>query len=148
MDIRNLLNKLTRIEKSKILKENAPMTGNPQAAGKGQYKVLHRDNEVLVVQLEDYAASSFWGRNTIWSTAGGSNGQRYFDNYSSSGTLAIIVPKQPDHQNEKYQIWVSNSQPGEYLLCDEIDREIKVEDCRFSNQIQQLFPSISSAHSM
>ncbi len=68
-----------------------------------QAKKVFEDDEVLVVVPENEAAACKYGRGTRWCTAA-TQGKNYFDDYSSSGNLYILIPKNPEHEGEKYQL--------------------------------------------
>jgi len=87
---------------------------------KGQASKVFENGDVLVVVPHDEAAACRYGAETHWCTAA-TKGENYFNHYSRQGKLYIIIPKQPQHDKEKYQLHFPT---GQYM--DEDDREISL----------------------
>ena len=80
-----------------------------KAEEKGQATKVFENGDVLVVVPHDQAAACRYGANTRWCTAA-TQGQNYFDSYNRQGKMYILIPKQPQHEGEKYQLHFPSSQ--------------------------------------
>jgi len=89
---------------------------------KGKAKKVYEDGNVLVVVPEDEAAACRYGRGTRWCTAA-TQGHNYFAQYNRQGPLYILIPKNPEHEGEKYQLHFPSSQ-----FMDEDDSEVEIVD--------------------
>ena len=98
---------------------------------KGQAKKVYEDSNVTVIVPEDKAAACRYGRGTRWCTAA-TRGQNYFDMYNKDGPLYILIPKHPEHPNEKYQLHFSTEQ---YM--DENDEQVDL-----TYILKQRFPEL------
>jgi len=87
---------------------------------KGQASKVFENDDVLVVVPHDEAAACRYGAETHWCTAA-TKGQNYFNHYSRQGKLYIIIPKNPQHDKEKYQLHFPTGQ-----FMDEDDRDISL----------------------
>jgi hypothetical protein len=76
---------------------------------KGTASKVYEDGSVLVVVPHDEAAACRYGRGTRWCTAA-TQGQNYFDYYNKQGKMYILIPKQPQHEGEKYQLHFPSGQ--------------------------------------
>ena len=84
----------------------------------GSASKVYEDENVLVVVPHDEAASCRYGRGTRWCTAS-TRGDNYFDRYNRQGKLYILIPKNPEHEGEKYQLHFPS---GQYM--NEHDEEV------------------------
>jgi hypothetical protein len=75
----------------------------------GSASKVYEDGNVQVIVPHDEAASCRYGRGTRWCTAA-TKGQNYFDQYNRQGPLYILIPKNPKHEGEKYQLHFASSQ--------------------------------------
>ena len=87
---------------------------------KGQASKVFENDDVLVVVPHDEAAACRYGAETHWCTAA-TKGENYFNHYSRQGKLYIIIPKNPQHDKEKYQLHFPTGQ-----FMDEDDRDISL----------------------
>jgi len=87
---------------------------------KGQASKVFENDDVLVVVPHDEAAACRYGAETHWCTAA-TKGENYFNHYSRQGKLYILIPKQPQHDKEKYQLHFPTGQ-----FMDEDDRGISL----------------------
>jgi hypothetical protein len=97
---------------------------------KGQAKEVFNNEEMRVVVPEDQDAACYYGQGTAWCTASTSS-TNYFDHYSKDGPLYVIIPKQSNHDGEKYQL---HFESGQYM--DEGDGSINLQRLfteRFTN---------------
>ena len=91
-----------------------------QAEGKATK--VYNDENVTIIVPEDEAAACKYGRGTRWCTAS-TRGDNYFDSYNRNGKLYILIPKNPKHEGEKYQLhFPSNS------FMDENDDAVELID--------------------
>ena len=100
---------------------------------KGTAKEILNNNEVRIIRPLDEESSKYYGQGTRWCTAAQKNCM--FIDYADRGPLYIIIPKQPEYDGEKYQIWFNEEENnGEYQLMDEQDSEQRFEELtdRFS----------------
>lgn len=86
---------------------------------KGESKVVFDNEQVRIIVPEDEAAACYYGQGTRWCTAARENNM--FDNYNRGGPMYIMLPKQPAHAGEKYQLHFDS---GQYM--DEQDRPVPV----------------------
>lgn len=75
----------------------------------GKAEKVYEDGDVVVIVPKDEAAACRYGRRTRWCTAA-IHGSNYFDSYNKQGPLYILIPKQPKHDGEKYQLHFESSQ--------------------------------------
>lgn len=87
---------------------------------RGQSKEVYSDETVRVIVPEDEPAACYYGQGTRWCTAA-TQGNNLFDRYNSQGPLYILLPAQPAHKGEKYQLHFPSGQ-----FMDEGDEEIDV----------------------
>lgn len=78
-------------------------------ADKGTAEKLYEDGDVTIIIPKDEAAACRYGRQTKWCTAA-VHGSNYFDSYNKQGPLYILIPKQPKHDGEKYQLHFATAQ--------------------------------------
>jgi hypothetical protein len=81
---------------------------------------VFEDSEVVVIIPKNEAAACKYGRQTRWCTAS-TQGDNYFDQYNRQGKLYIIIPKNPKHAGEKYQLHFESDS-----FMDEDDTEINL----------------------
>jgi hypothetical protein len=135
------------------------------AQNMGRYKVLYGDidvstdeyglitgkpkSDVVIIQPLDEAAGIYFGRVfggfAEWCTAYVPPRTNQFDYYNDQGPMYIIVPRDPKHENEKYQIHDKSMQ-----FKDEQDDDVSVGWLlkeRFPQILDEMFeiePGLSS----
>ena len=77
----------------------------PQQIDKGNAIQLYDDAVLRAIIPNDRQAACYYGRGTRWCTSATNNNQ--FDFYSEHFPLVIVLPKQPTHVGEKYQLHFS-----------------------------------------
>ena len=87
---------------------------------KGKASKVYEDGNVLIVVPHDKAAACRYGKGTRWCTAA-TRGENYFDYYNNQGKMYILIPKQPAHEGEKYQLHFPSGQ-----FMDENDDEVNL----------------------
>lgn len=75
----------------------------------GTSHVAYEDEHVSVIVPDDEAAAVYYGKETRWCTATTSS-FNYYTQYSNDGPLYILVPKNPKHAGEKYQLHFPSDQ--------------------------------------
>ncbi len=70
---------------------------------------VYESPEVTIIKPLDEAAACKYGRGTRWCTAA-TQGTNYFDSYNRKGPLYILIPKNPQHDGEKYQLHFPDDQ--------------------------------------
>ena len=80
----------------------------PELKDKGQAEEIYQDQQVRVIMPYDQAAACYYGQGARWCTAA-TKGKNYFNNYAETTPLLIVVPQQPQHPGEKYQLWFDYS---------------------------------------
>ena len=88
-----------------------------QVVDKGQSAEIYADSSIRVIVPKDEAAACYYGQGTRWCTAAKNNNM--FKQYHKSGDMYIVLPKNPKHQGEKYQLHLHTKQ-----FMDEEDRPI------------------------
>jgi hypothetical protein len=80
----------------------------PELKDKGEAEEIYQDQQVRVIVPYDQTAACYYGQGTRWCTAA-TQGHNYFNNYAENTPLLIIIPQQPQHPGEKYQLWFDYS---------------------------------------
>ena len=94
-----------------------------QLKNRGQAKTFLDNSNVRIIVPGDETAACYYGQGTRWCTAGKSYNQ--FTRYNNEGPLYILLPKQPQHNGEKYQLYFG-SNPSQIQFMDENDNSIDV----------------------
>lgn len=88
-----------------------------KAALKGQFSVVHDDDQVTVYHPHTWEASKHLahcphsGRKVAWCTAANSDdAKETFESYSKDGPLLIFHPKKPRREGELYQSHINSGQ--------------------------------------
>ena len=96
---------------------------------KGDAKEILNNSEVRIIIPNDEASACYYGQGTQWCTAAKNNNM--FGGYSSHNhPLFILLPKNPTHDGEKYQVHLLENE-----WMDEEDTEVGAQEVieRFSN---------------
>jgi len=96
---------------------------------KGDAKEILNNSEVRIIIPNDEASACYYGQGTRWCTAAKNNNM--FGGYSSHNhPLFILLPKNPTHDGEKYQVHLLENE-----WMDEEDTEVGAQEVieRFSN---------------
>jgi hypothetical protein len=96
---------------------------------KGDAKEILNNSEVRIIIPNDEASACYYGQGTRWCTAAKNNNM--FGGYSSHNhPLFILLPKNPTHDGEKYQVHLRENE-----WMDEEDTEVGAQEVieRFSN---------------
>ena len=80
----------------------------PELKDKGQAEEIYQDQQVRVIMPYDQAAACYYGQGARWCTAA-TKGKNYFNDYAENTPLLIVIPQQPQHPGEKYQLWFDYS---------------------------------------
>ena len=88
---------------------------------KGQSAEVFNNAEVRIIRPDNEKAACYYGQGTAWCTAARNNNM--FDRYNNDGPMYIILPKNPKHDGEKYQI---HSESGQYM--DESDGPVEIQE--------------------
>ena len=107
-----------------------PVAKDNQEVSRGQAKEYYRDQDLRIIIPEDQEAACYYGRGTKWCTAA-TKGANMFNSYAKRGPLYIIIPTQPKHVGEKYQLQFES---GQYM--DEHDKRINLME------LAQRFPQL------
>jgi len=93
----------------------------PEAMPKGNSEEVLNNKEVRVIIPEDQKAACYYGQGTRWCTAAKNNNR--FDYYASNsnGPLFIVIPKNPNHEGEKYQL---HFESGQYMNEEDKDQDL------------------------
>jgi hypothetical protein len=86
---------------------------------KGDAYTAFENDQVRIVVPNDQAAACYYGQGTRWCTAS-TQGTNYFNHYHKDGQMYILLPKQPKHAGEKYQLHF----PSEQFM-DENDNSVQ-----------------------
>ena len=115
--------------------EDALQNADPLQAGKlndAEYHVHDENEHWSLVTPHTSEAACTLGHGTKWCTTSGA-----FEQYSKDGPLYIMIPKKPQHKNEKYQLHIESKQ-----LMDKDDREAEIED--ISTKDRPVTPKMSA----
>jgi hypothetical protein len=80
----------------------------PELKDKGQAEEIYQDQQVRVIMPYDQAAACYYGQGARWCTAA-TKGRNYFNDYAENTPLLVVIPQQPQHPGEKYQLWFDYS---------------------------------------
>jgi hypothetical protein len=80
----------------------------PELKDKGQADEIYQDQQVRVIMPYDQTAACYYGQGARWCTAA-TKGRNYFNDYAENTPLLIVIPQQPQHPGEKYQLWFDYS---------------------------------------
>jgi hypothetical protein len=98
---------------------------------RGRSREVYEDDNVRVVVPEDEAAACYYGQGTRWCTAA-TRGPNMFDMYNRNGPMYILLPKDPGHEGEKYQLHFATNQ-----FMDENDHPVNIVDL-----LERRFPEL------
>ncbi len=104
---------------------------------KGNYKILLDNSVVRIIAPLDERAAIYFGQDARWCTARDDE-DNAFSEYNKDGQLYILIPKQPDHMGEKYQLRFESDQ-----FMDENDDEVELSFIlnRFGDNILDVIPN-------
>jgi hypothetical protein len=94
-----------------------------------KFNIIEDNSNVKIIQLLNKQASYKFGENTKWCIAG--KEYNNFDKYYKEGELYIIIPKNPTHTGEKYQLYITSNYINNYnknILVDENDNPININN--------------------
>jgi hypothetical protein len=82
-----------------------------------KYNIIQDDNNVKIIEPLTEITSCKYGANTKWCTSGKNNNQ--YSRYTKRGRIYVLIPKNPIHNGEKYQLFISynwdNKIPKNYI---------------------------------
>ena len=91
-----------------------------QEVDKGDASEAYQDADVRIIIPNDQQAACYYGQGTNWCTSS-TRGANYFDQYTRSGPLYIIIPKKPEQKDEKYQF-----SPSSNMFMQENDQDVNL----------------------
>ena len=74
----------------------------PAVTDKGNAKEIYKDETIRVIVPKNEAAACYYGQGTRWCTAG--RNRNMFDIYHPQDDMYIVIPANPKHEGEKYQL--------------------------------------------
>jgi hypothetical protein len=102
---------------------------------------LYFDGETIrIYKLSNKEEACYYGRGTRWCTA--AKNDNMFEEYNEDNTLYVIIPKNPRHKGEKYQISIPDDDGDIEDLMDETDEPIELKD------LVTLYPEIIQIHAI
>ena len=114
--------------------EEYPDPEEKKEADKGTARTVFENDKVRIVVPEDQNAACYYGQGTRWCTAARTS-SNYFNHYNKDGPLYILLPKQPKHDGEKYQLHFASEQ-----FMDENDYNVEnivnLLEHRFGNLVE------------
>ena len=110
------------------------LPGDAAPLDRGKYTAIHRDGQLIVVQLLDKTAAQWWGKSTRWCTAAQNNNQ--FARYAADGPLYVIVDRA---NNTRYQLWWDQTDAYDFQFMDVRDDEFNPVQLPFYHQLQPIF---------
>lgn len=107
---------------------------------RGEAKEIYSGPDARIIVPLDFKASDYYGRGTLWCTAGKSpDAPGKFKEYTSQSPLYIILPKKPQYRGEKYQL---HADKAEFAKFDNIMQPLYILAQRFPEAAQFLFTSV------
>ena len=100
-------------------------TDKDSIKNRGRSTEYYVDDTVRVIVPHDEEASIYYGQGTRWCTAA-TTSTNYFDRYNSEGPLYILIPKQPTHSGEKYQIHIATRADDSAELAEFMDERNEI----------------------
>lgn len=100
-------------------------TDKDSIKNRGRSTEYYVDDTVRVIVPHDEEASIYYGQGTRWCTAA-TTSANYFDRYNNEGPLYILIPKQPTHQGEKYQIHMAIRKDDSAELAEFMDERNEI----------------------
>lgn len=111
------------------------LTGQPP--DRGRSREIYSGSDARIIIPLDFKASDYYGRGTLWCTAGKSpDAPIKFQEYTSEGPLYIILPKKPEYRGEKYQL---HTVRAEFTKSDNIRQPLYFLKQRFPEAAEFLF---------
>jgi hypothetical protein len=95
------LEEIVRIKEEEDIKKR--IQKEIEAKGKSDGAFLFETEHVSVYNPKTMDQSRYYGRSTKWCTISNDNQKNMFHHYNDQGPLFIIVPKNTNRPNEKYQ---------------------------------------------
>lgn len=98
----------------------------PDDTQQGKAEKVYQDDLVTVIIPLDQEAACRYGRQTRWCTAA-VHGTNYFEFYNREGPLYILIPRNPKHKGEKYQLhfpsrsWMDEN--DDYVMIGDLARK-------------------------
>lgn len=80
----------------------------PEALPKGESTEILNNSEFRIIIPHDEQASCYYGQGTQWCTAAKNNNM--FNHYSGDGPLFVVIPKNPEHPGQKFQLHFCSGQ--------------------------------------
>ena len=123
------------IDKYEKQLKNIKREKEEEEKGASEAELVYEDEYVRIYHLLTEAAAIYYGRGTRWCTAAKKNNM--FDDYNKDGPLYVLIPKNPKHDGEKYQLFFdfhheesdcSEDSPQQFM--DEKDEEVLMDDLR------------------
>ena len=110
------------------------LPGDAAPENRGKYTQIHRDSQLIVVQLLDKAAAVWWGRGAQWCTKAQKNNR--FEYYASQGPVYVILDRV---NNTRYQLWWNQTDTGEFQFMDVQDKRFNPTQLPFYHQLRLIF---------
>lgn len=108
---------------------------------RGEFREIYSTSEGRIIMPLDFKASDYYGRGTLWCTAGSSDAAPIkFAEYTEQSPLYIMLPKQRKHKDEKYQL---HSATGEFTDYQNIRRPLSDFKQRFPDAAKFLYTQVS-----
>jgi len=113
------LKEIEKKKESKDSQKNKQIKIKEEGDNPENLEIFMETNQVTVYHPKTEKGACFIGRNARWCTAGEKNNM--FNQYNKHGPLYVIIPKEPSHFGEKYQVHFETEQ---YM--DEHDKPINI----------------------
>ena len=118
---------------------------------KGNADEFYNDEDVRIIIPNDKEAACYYGQGTQWCTAS-TKSTNYFGSYNRQGKLYIVLPKNPAHEGEKFQLHFATN-----FYANENDKGVRLQTLItrwpqlhkvFHNQIMDAFDGEQSIASV
>lgn len=101
----------------------------------GRMEPFYDGETVRIYAPTTVQQSVYYGRGTTWCTAA-TKAANAFEEYFELGPMYIIIPKNPTHKGEKYQLHIHQTEDGPGDFMDETDTPV------YKEQVLALYPEL------
>lgn len=113
---------------------------------KGNYKIIHEDNEFKYIEHFDTQSACYFGRGTLWCTSMTKTPNLFPEFKKRNYRVITMLPKNPIEKREKYQFDLYKIDPE--IFTDFIFKFDTTDEYLFSNRTIQIYDYLNKNHSL